>query len=140
MEPNFSIIAGLIGDPARARMLSALMAGKALTTTELALEADITAQTASSHLAKLVDAQLLAVRKQGRHRYFQLHRPDVAELIEKLLNVTVTSTIQTGPVDSKLRHARVCYDHLAGALGVALYDSLVSKSFLIDNGEEAIIT
>lgn len=130
------LIAGLLGDTARARMLSALMAGKALTATELAVEAEITSQTASSHLAKLVDAQLLVVRKQGRHRYFQLHRPEVAELIEKLFNVAVTSNILTGPIDQGLRNARVCYDHLAGSVGVALYDSLTKQRYLVDDGEE----
>lgn len=136
MEPNYALIAGLIGDATRARMLSALMAGKALTAMELAVEADITAQTASSHLAKLVDAQLLIARKQGRHRYFQLHRPEVAELIEKLFNVAATSNILTGPVDQRLRSARICYDHLAGSIGVALYDSLTIQNYLVDDGEE----
>jgi len=136
LEPNYALIAGLIGDATRARMLSALMAGKALTAMELAVEADITAQTASSHLAKLVDAQLLIARKQGRHRYFQLHRPEVAELIEKLFNVAATSNILTGPVDQRLRSARICYDHLAGSIGVALYDSLTIQNYLVDDGEE----
>lgn len=85
MQPDIAYVASLIGDQARSRMLTALMAGKALTATELALAGDITAQTASSHLSKLVAGRLLVVRKQGRHRYFQLASPEVAELIERML-------------------------------------------------------
>lgn len=143
MEPDISFISGLIGDSARARMLTALMGGKALTATELSLEAEVTAQTASSHLAKLVDGQLLIVRKQGRHKYFQLHRQDVAQLIEQLLNVTSginhPKTV-TGPADQRLRQARVCYDHLAGAFGVALYDTLTLNGHILDKGNNTILT
>lgn len=143
MEPNISIIARLIGEPTRARILTALMGGKALTATELAIEAEITPQTASSHLNKLVAGQLLVVRKQGRHKYFQLEGPDVAELLEKLLNITSKVTlpnIATGPSDLKLRRARVCYDHLAGELSVALYDSLVSNNYIMGKNSETFIT
>jgi DNA-binding transcriptional ArsR family regulator len=143
LEPNISFISSLIGDSARARMLTALMGGKALTATELALEAEITAQTASSHLAKLVDGQLLIVRKQGRHKYFQLHRQDVAQLIEQLLNVTSSrrqpKTV-TGPADKRLKQARVCYDHLAGEFSVALYDALTLNGLIVDKGCETILT
>ncbi len=124
-------------------MLTALMGGKALTATELALEAQVTAQTASSHLAKLVDGQLLIVRKQGRHKYFQLHRQDIAQLIEQLLNVTSSRNhpkTVTGPADPRLRNARVCYDHLAGKFSVALYDALTLNGHIADKGCETIIT
>jgi len=137
LEPNISFVASLIGDATRARMLTALMGGKALTATELAVEADITSQTASSHLGKLVDGQLLIVRKQGRHKYFQLKGRDVAELLEVLLNVTSKiehSKTSTGPNDPRLRQARVCYDHLAGELSVALYDALIKSAHIEDNG------
>ncbi|MEW6981652.1 ArsR/SmtB family transcription factor [Colwelliaceae bacterium 6471] len=143
MQPNISFISSLIGEPARARMLTALMGGKALTATELALEAEVTAQTASSHLAKLVDGELLIVRKQGRHKYFQLHRQEVAQLIEQLLNVTSSINhpkTTTGPADQSLRQARVCYDHLAGTFGVALYDALTFKGHIVDKGCETILT
>ena len=119
------------------------MGGKALTATELAIEADITAPTASSHLSKLVDGQLLIMRKQGRHKYFQLRGTEVAELIEKLLNLSskiITNRVVTGPQDSRLRKARVCYDHLAGEQGVALYDALVSKNLIVDKRDETILT
>jgi DNA-binding transcriptional ArsR family regulator len=132
MEPNISYVANLIGDTARSKMLTSLMSGKALTATELSLEAEITPQTASSHLTKLVDGELLIVRKQGRHKYFQLKSIQVAELIEQLLNISATlsnTNIHTGPRNEKLKQARICYDHLAGELGVKLFDSLVGKGW-----------
>jgi len=143
LQPNISTIAKLIGDPRRGQMLTALMAGKALTATELASEADITAQTASSHLNKLVDGGLLVMRKQGRHKYFQLHDNEVAQLLESLLNVsakTGVTTIATGPKDPRLKVARICYDHLAGEISVALYDALVANGLLIDSANETYFT
>jgi len=143
VEPDISVIANLIGDSARARMLTALMGGKALTATELALEAEITSQTASSHLAKLTNGQLLIVRKQGRHKYFQLQGIEIAELLESLLNMAsnpIQSKAVTGPDNLRLRKARICYDHLAGELGVALYDSLKKNEFIIDNMDETLLT
>jgi len=143
LEPDISFIAGLMGDTTRARMLTALMGGKALTATELALEADITPQTASSHLSQLVEGQLLVVRKQGRHKYFQLQGTDVAELLENLLTLTASkdnNTVKTRPDDVRLRQARVCYDHMAGEMGVRLYDALVVKQAILDQGSETILT
>ncbi|MCG7534611.1 helix-turn-helix transcriptional regulator [Pseudoalteromonas sp. OOF1S-7] len=142
-EPDITLIASLIGEPARARMLTALMSGKALTATELALEAEITAQTASSHLAKLVDGELITVRKQGRHKYFQLKNHAIAELIEQLLSLSNTipalkSTL--GPRDPYLRRARICYDHIAGELGVKLYDALVAAQYLQDQQAQTRLT
>jgi DNA-binding transcriptional ArsR family regulator len=143
MEPNISFIAGLIGDSTRSSMLTALMSGKALTATELATEAEVTAQTASSHLAKLVDGDLLVVRKQGRHRYFQLRGVEVAELLEKLLNITSSiehSKTVTGPRDPDLKTARVCYDHLAGKYSVAVYDALAQSGYINDRSDETVLT
>ncbi|WP_198560030.1 ArsR/SmtB family transcription factor [Colwellia sp. Bg11-28] len=143
MEPNISFVANLIGDNTRSKMLTALMGGKALTASELALEADITSQTASSHLGKLVDGELLVVRKQGRHKYFQLKNGEIASLLEMLLNVSSTINnpkTKTGPSDPRLRQSRVCYDHLAGELGVVLYDSLVKNNRIIDSGCETKLT
>lgn len=119
------------------------MGGKALTATELAVEAEVTAQTASSHLAKLASGGLLVVRKQGRHKYFQLQGVEIAELLEKLLNITSKAPshgASTGPSDPMLRKARVCYDHLAGEFGVALYDSLGKNGYIIDDASETILT
>ncbi|MEW6989753.1 ArsR/SmtB family transcription factor [Colwelliaceae bacterium 6441] len=142
MEPNIVEIAGLIGEATRARMLTALMAGKALTATELAVEADISSSTASSHLTKLVNGNLLVVRKQGRHKYFQLKGVEVAELLEKLLTISASNKTPTttGPSDPALRKSRICYDHLAGEFGVTLYDALVGQNLLIDNGSETSLT
>lgn len=142
-EPNIAVVANLIGDNARAKMLTALLGGKALTATELALEADITSQTASTHLAKLVDGQLLHVRKQGRHKYFQLMNASIAQLLESLLNISANlapEQVSTGPNDIRLKQARICYDHLAGELGVEIYDALKQKAFIIDNGSETLLT
>ena len=134
MEPNIAQIAALIGDPSRANMLVALMGGKALTATELALEAEITSQTASSHLSKMVDKNLLTVQRQGRHKYFQLKGKEVADVIEALFNIssqTNHTSVFTGPRNPELRKARTCYDHLAEELGVSLYQTLI-KNNLID--------
>ncbi|WP_444883048.1 ArsR/SmtB family transcription factor [Microbulbifer sp. PSTR4-B] len=143
MEPDISLVAGLIGDKTRSKMLMALMGGKALTATELACKADISAQTASTHLSKLTEGGLLVVRKQGRHKYFQLRDYEVAELLEKLLNIGSTpmqGSIDTGPKDPDVRKARICYDHLAGSLGVALYDSLVAESVIIEEFQSTKLT
>jgi len=119
-------VAALVADPARARMLTALMSGTALTATELALEARVVPSTASSHLAKLTDARILAIEKQGRHRYFRLLDDEIAEMLESLMGIAARDTpkIRVGPTDPALREARVCYDHLAGERGVWLLDQI----------------
>jgi DNA-binding transcriptional ArsR family regulator len=118
-------VAALIGEPARARMLTSLMSGRALTATELAAEAGVTPSTASAHLSKLTSAKVLAIEQQGRHRYFRLFDPTVAELLQDLGSIAShLTTVRTGPSDPALRRARVCYDHLAGEEGVWLYDAL----------------
>ncbi|TFW27491.1 metalloregulator ArsR/SmtB family transcription factor [Massilia horti] len=134
--PNITTIAALIGDHARAQVLTALMSGMALTATELAAVAGVTKQTVSAHLAKLVDAGLLAVEAQGRHRYFSLADEDVAQLLESLMGVALRTgavRVRSSPREPALRRARVCYDHLAGELGVLLYDNLVRReAFVFD--------
>ncbi|OKH87401.1 helix-turn-helix transcriptional regulator [Thalassospira sp. TSL5-1] len=141
--PDIARVAALIGDPARANMLTALMSGRALTATELALEAGVTAQTASSHLAKLHEGGIVAARKQGRHRYFTLDNPDIVELLENLMGIaqrTGHNRVRTGPRDPALRKARICYDHLAGEMGVALFENLQQRQFIVfdDMGEMRI--
>ena len=114
-------------------MLTALMSGRALTVSELAQEAGVTIQTTSSHLTKLQDGKLLTQEKQGRHRYFRLSGPDVAAMLEGLMGLAARAghlRVRTGPKDPALRHARVCYDHLAGDLGVRMFDSLVKGSLV----------
>jgi DNA-binding transcriptional ArsR family regulator len=127
--PHISGIAALIGEPARAEMLTALMADRALTATELATVAGVSKATASAHLAKLVDARLLAVQTQGRHRYFRLADRDVAQLLESLTGVafrTGALRLKSSPREPALRRARVCYDHLAGELGVRAFEALLA--------------
>ncbi len=141
--PNISIIGGLIGDPARAAMLNALMSGRALTATELAQSGGVTAQTASSHLSKLVDGGLLTVRKQGRHRYFALAGDEVASMLEAMMGLASKTTsphVRTGPRDPRLRKARICYDHLAGDMGVDLFNALVGNGKLQSIDEAVLLT
>ena len=131
--PDISRIAALIGDPAPANMLTALMSGKALTATELSQEAGITRQTASTHLAKLDEGGLLMPRKQGRHKYFSLASDDVAHVLEVLMGLAAESghlRTRTGPRDEELRKARVCYNHLAGHMGILMYDGFRHQGFL----------
>lgn len=141
--PDISRIAALIGDPARANILTALMSGKALTATELAGEAGVTLQTASAHLAKLLDAGLIAVRKSGRHKYFTLGGDDVGHTLEALMGLAAGAghlRTRTGPKDDALRTARVCYNHLAGARGIALYQGLIARGVLVEDGTEVCLT
>jgi DNA-binding transcriptional ArsR family regulator len=141
--PDIAPIAALIGDRARATILNCLMAGRSLTATELARAARVTKQTASSHLSKLVDAKLVAVTRTGRYRYFRLADHDVAIVIERLTGLAKrvgAIQVDTGPVDPALRKARVCYDHLAGELGVLVFDSLRQQGILRATGEQVTLT
>lgn len=141
--PDIALIGSLIGDPARANMLTALTGGKALTATELAATAGITVQTASSHLAKLEAGGLLTQRKQGRHRYFALADDDVGLMIEALMGFAAYRGFtrhRTGPKDPALRKARVCYNHLAGGYGVRLLDSLVAEEVIVGVGDKLQLT
>src|SRR5947209_8032370 len=119
--PSIAPVAALAGDPARANMLAALLGGKALTASELANEAGVTAQTASSHLAKLKAGGLIVQLTQGRHHYFGLADRDVAMMLESMMGVAARAghlRARPGPADPAMRKARVCYDHLAGEMGV----------------------
>jgi len=145
MDDTFDIarVAALLGDPARARMLTALMDGRALTATELALEGAVAPSTASSHLARLLAGELVAIERQGRHRYYRLSGRDVAEVLESLMGLAVRlggKRVRTGPKDPALRQARVCYDHLAGERGVYLYDSLCGRGFIATRGATVSLT
>lgn len=141
--PDIAAIARLIGDRARATILMGLMAGRALTATELARAAGVTKQTASSHLSKLVEAQLVAVENVGRHRYFRLASHDVGAVIENLVGLAHrlgAVQVSSGPVDPAMRKARVCYDHLAGELGVLVFDSLRQQGALRREGKSIALT
>ncbi len=142
-SPDLSRIANLVGDPARANMLTALMDGGALTASELALEAGVTAPTASSHLGKLTEGGLLKLSSQGRHRYYALSGPRVAAMLEAIMGVAEAvgpKRARPGPRDSGMRQARICYDHLAGDHAVAMLDNFLSRGVLAGDGKEIRLT
>jgi DNA-binding transcriptional ArsR family regulator len=137
---RMATIASLLGDPARANILTALMDGRALTAKELAFAAHVSPQTTSGHLAKLMDGGLLNGERQGRHRYFRLSSPLVGHMLESVLAVAgpPPGSPRTWRGGEALRTARTCYDHLAGRLAVALTDSLTGRGHLAlsaDGGE-----
>lgn len=141
--PDIARIGTLIGDPARANMLTVLSGGQALTATELAQAAGVTLQTASSHLSKLEDGGLISQRKQGRHRYFTLADAATAALIESIMGFAASRghlRHRPGPKDPALRKARVCYDHLAGDYGVRMLDSFVARGAIKTDGENLTMT
>jgi DNA-binding transcriptional ArsR family regulator len=140
--PKIAEVAAVIGDPGRANILIELLDGRALTASELALAAGVAAPTASGHLAKLVEARLLVAARQGRHRYFRLADPHVAEVLEGLMGLaqrTGAVRRQPGPREPALRAARICYDHLAGERAVALAQSLEGRG-LVSLGADAKLT
>lgn len=141
--PNIARLAALLADPARAQVMLALMDGRALTAGELAQAGGVSPQTASSHLSKLIDGGLLAVASQGRHRYYRISGPDAAHLVETLSVLSEeepTARIRTGPRDPNLRKARICYDHLAGSMGVRLLEGLVANGALADDDSNIRLT
>lgn len=136
-------VASLIGDVARANILSALMDGRALTAGELTWHAGVSASTTSGHLSKLAQAELIALEMQGRHRYYRLASPQIAHAIETLMAVAATGPKRhrpVGPKDDALRAARACYDHMAGRLGVALADSLCQHGHIILTDGSGLVT
>ncbi len=144
--PNSAMaeLGALLGDPARANMLAALMDGRALPAGELAYVARVTPQTASGHLAKLTDANLLALEKRGRHRYFRLASPLVASMVESIMAVAaIQLPARRAPVsymDDRMRTARTCYDHTAGRLGVGIADAMAACGYVVFGEDGAAIT
>jgi DNA-binding transcriptional ArsR family regulator len=141
--PDISRVAALIGNPACANMLTALLPGPALTVTELAQEAGLGLSTVSGHLAKLERAGLVAVERQGRHRYFRLADTDVVVALEGLMPLAARAghlRTRVGPRDPELRHARSCYDHLAGELAVKIFDGLVARGLVGVQGDAMHVT
>lgn len=127
-EPPFARQAAMMAEPARARMLACLLSGHYASAGELARAASVTPATASGHLAKLVDSGLVVVEPRGRHRYFKLADADVAHALEALALIAERGTHERqwqSPARQKLRHARCCYGHLAGELGVRLFEGLM---------------
>ncbi|PHR19744.1 MAG: transcriptional regulator [Hoeflea sp.] len=140
---TISAVAALMGDPARTNILFALMSGKALTATELGYHAGVSAPTASGHLAKLLDGQLITLEKQGRHRYYRLASPAVAETLEGLTTLAASGPKPlrpTGPKDAAMRQARTCYDHMAGRLAVAITDALTAQNLIVVEDRSGMIT
>jgi DNA-binding transcriptional ArsR family regulator len=140
--PSLARVAALIGDPARALMLAVLMDGRSRTAGELAQAGGVTPQTASAHLGKLVEAGLLAIEKQGRHRYHRLASADVSHVLEALMSVSAAAPEAPlpGPRDLALRHARTCYDHLAGELAVRLADGWIANGWIGRAGDAWTLT
>ena len=131
--PDIARIASLVGDPARANMLTALVGGTALTASELAMEAGVSLSTASSHLSKLRSGGLLSLSAQGRHRYYRLAGPQIAAMIETIMGVAAVygpQRVRPGPRDKAMREARICYDHFAGDIAVAMLDGFLANGVL----------
>jgi len=146
MSRDFSDVAALFSDPGRSAMLIALMDGRALPAGQLAIIANVAPQTASSHLTKLLDGQLLVVEQQGRHRYYRLASSEVAHAVEALMAITAhpneateKSVIRRIP-DNALAYARTCYSHLAGRLAVNIVDALQTRGLLIGEDNRFAIT
>jgi DNA-binding transcriptional ArsR family regulator len=136
LDATVAPIAAAIGEPARARMLYCLVDGRARTSTELAIVAEVTPSTASVHLQRLREQRLVKVIAQGKHRYYSLDRPDVAGALEALNVLAGGARPFTPGTPPRLRGARTCYDHIAGTLGVALFDRFTSRGWLVDHGQE----
>jgi DNA-binding transcriptional ArsR family regulator len=135
MNQHLSLTANLLGDPGRAAIVLSLMDGLALPAGELASIANVAPQTASGHLARLIDGGLLSVERQGRHRYYRLSSPEVADAIEALLVLTARPKSRERTVTAgSLAHARTCYAHLAGWLGVQVAEALEHRGLLRISG------
>jgi DNA-binding transcriptional ArsR family regulator len=132
--PYIAEAVSLIGDPARANMLGALMDGRALTAKELGFAAGVAPSTASEHLSKLTAGKLVAVTPSGRHRYFRLASPEVARALETLMGLALDGPPRHRPksrCDEAMARARTCYDHFAGRLGVSLADSFTERNLIL---------
>jgi DNA-binding transcriptional ArsR family regulator len=142
-SPSIAEVAALIGNPARANILTVLLDGRALTATELADIGGVSPQTASGHLGKLTETGLLAVHKQGRHSYFRLASPLIGRTLEGIMAVAAQGPPRYRPRwrgDEALRTARTCYDHLAGRLGVALADALAEREHVVLGEDGGVVT
>jgi DNA-binding transcriptional ArsR family regulator len=139
---DMATIAALIGDPARANILCALLDGRALTAGELAYAAHVSPQTASGHLGKLSSARLIAVAQQGRHRYYRLAGAHIAAMLESISSVAAIAPPRVRPprIGDDMRNARMCYDHIAGRLGVTLADALRDNHHVEFGDDGGVVT
>jgi DNA-binding transcriptional ArsR family regulator len=141
-DNHFIEIASLIGEPARATILWNLLDGRSYTASELAAVADISATSASNHLTKLLDADILKVEAQGRHRYFSFSRPEVAYVVESLANLSKTDSLSKidNSETSGIKYCRTCYDHLAGYAGVTMTKAFETKKLVIKKADVYSVT
>lgn len=141
-EVQFVKLAALICEPSRAKMLWSLLDGKAYTASELAMLADLSFTSASNHLSKLLEADLLTVSSQGRHRYFSFAKPEVAYAVEALANLSdqKTKSVAGNNAHSGIKYCRTCYDHLAGFMGVTITEALVNKKLLVEEEKGYLVT
>lgn len=139
-EPDIARLARTIGDPTRIRMLSLLMEGRALTAKELAHGANVEPATATSHLQRLLRDQLVISTTQGRHKYFRLASPRVAECIESLMGVALPSEKTVADRSEPIHHARLCYDHLAGKLGTQITAILLGRGLMRLDGKQFVLS
>ena len=146
-DPDIARVAQLLADPARARILRTLIDGTMRPAGELAFAANISAQAASAHLAKLVEGGLLALEPQGRHRYFRIAAPQVADAIESLGSLSMAVAPRRPPAPARPKsapvqflEARTCYDHLAGAVAVTLCEGMVKARWLVADGRDFQVT
>lgn len=139
-EPDLARIARTLGDPSRIQMLALLMDGRALTAKELSYGVGVSPATGTAHLQRLQADGLLVATSQGRHKYFRLGSPEVAQCVEALMAVAPRAVLTGGPPDSPIRQARMCYDHLAGRLGRRLLEHLLSQRLLRTDGAAYEVT
>ncbi|MDQ0859729.1 helix-turn-helix transcriptional regulator [Bacillus sp. V2I10] len=142
-SPDASTIASLISDPSRAAILTVLMDGRSHPAGDLAYVANIKPQTASFHLAKMLEVNVVSLEKQGRHRYYRIENIEIAKALETLLAISPQPKVKSFKQvteNENLRFARTCYDHLAGKLGVKLMDALVDKGYVIEKSNDILIT
>jgi DNA-binding transcriptional ArsR family regulator len=143
MEDEISYITSLIGDPVRTNILWNLLDNKAYTATELAICANTSAQNISMHLSKLVQADLLSVETQGRHKYYSFSKPEVAYAVEAISNLIPHekhTNIISNKDNSPIKHCRTCYDHLAGRIGVLITESIVQQNLIEIKGPDFLVT
>lgn len=143
MGTDYAAVAGLLGHSARAAMVDALMSGETMTAGRLARAAGVAPSTASEHLARLVEGGLVAVDARGRHRHHRIARPEVAEALEALARIcppTPVRSLRQSGQRAALGHARTCYDHLAGIVGVALTEALVHRRWIEPGGDGFAVT
>lgn len=143
VESNLSQVARLVSDPTRAAMVTTLLDGRYHPATELASAGGIKPQTASFHLVKMLESQMIIVERHGRHRYYRLASPKIAEVLESFLSIAppvkINSFRQSGE-NNALREARTCYDHIAGKLGIQLIESMLNNKILVEGEKEFEVT